>query len=205
MSGHAFRGQGGKGLAANKVLKAILVYPKVTTTVWINQGFDFTVNPIDYGALVGESMTRKYEKIDKYFAAEIGAPTSKSTVIGAIAKKSFRNDQQFKSLSESDGTSHLLCVMFLLGLSGQKTQRDGIYAKLRDHTVRNKLGVSMGRSDFWHELQFVVDNKVVCVWKLEAEGVRYGAPHSANMQAAISEMTGIFNTICERGQYALSL
>jgi hypothetical protein len=189
MSGHHFRGKGGSGLAFNKVLKAILVFPKINISIWINEGHSFTASPSDYADGVSENVQKKYVQVDSIIQGKSRK---------ALHKEDFRNEEHFKSLTEDDGTLNILCKMFLDGLAagGNKTGANGIFLKKREHSVQKTMHNRTGRHNFHHEVQFVAASKVVCVWKLEAEKVKHGADHGENMKHAIPEIAQRFNKIC---------
>ena len=76
----------------------------------------------------------------------------------------------------------------------------GLFAKSREHSAPTTMLNRTGRAKFWHEVQFVYDGKVVCVWKLEATGVTHGAGHQENLRAAVSEFTHLFAAIARTGK-----
>jgi hypothetical protein len=205
MSGiHTFRGQG-SGLAANKILKAIAVFPSTNIKVWINQGLSFTVNPVDYATAVSNTVHGRYVCFNGFF---VGGRFSKKPDI-----KDFRNEAHYHSLTEPDGVLHRLCQMFLngAGIKGGSLS-EGIILKKKNHTDTRRGAKKGSRAFFYHEVQFVLKGRVLCVWKLEREGVNYGEDEEGNrqddidaMRAAITEMTSSFVEICEKGRAALNL
>ena len=48
MSSHAFRGAQGAGIAFNKVVMAIVNFPRLNIKTWINQSHAFTMNPREF-------------------------------------------------------------------------------------------------------------------------------------------------------------
>jgi hypothetical protein len=193
MSGRAFRGGHGAGVALNKGLRAILAFPSTNIRVWMNDGRGFTAGPSAYATAVKGRIEQKYERIDKFFVQ------SKSMKIQwKFDQSKFRNDEQFKCISEDDGILRRLCQAYLAGLPSPGDQSNGIYAKTSEHVVARTANRTR-KSKFWHEIQFVQDKKVVCVWKLEADGVQYGGDDGQNMLAAISECTRTFNKTCRDG------
>ena len=193
MSGHVFRGRDSRGnsngLAFNKIMTAILCFPKVNISVWINQGHSFTVNPSQYATSAANAVETRYRQIDNLFHGKNP---------GSVDARDFRNQEHYKSLTEDDGTLNILCKMFLAGLAanGRAEGANGIFLKRREHSVQKSMHNRTGRQKFFHEVQFVAAGKVGCVWKLEAEKVKHGAEHSDNMTHAISEISQRFNRIC---------
>lgn len=193
MSGHVFRGKDASGnrngLAFNKVLKAILCFPKVNISVWIKDGHAFTATPSQYASSVTTTVENRYRQIDSILQGKSR---------GQLDTKDFRNQEHYKSLTEDDGTLNMMSRMFLAGLAarGSGTGASGIFLKKREHSVQKSMYNRTGKQHFYHEVQFVADGKVICVWKLEAEKVKHGAEHGDNMTYAISEIAHRFNKIC---------